>query len=170
MNRKKVVVLAIVAGVILVGTLMMSFYKARSDISELRIILKNEEIIMDREWLINHPEAQDFSCVVRSSGKKPVEAEYRGVELSKLLKSLEIEIEKIESISFYASDHYKVILSGEELRQPFHAFLTFERDGQLLQSQKKGGNGPYQLITRNDPFSQRWLKHVIEIIIEEEDL
>lgn len=34
------------------------------------------------KWIYNHPEAVVFPAVVRSSGKKPEETEYKGIETS----------------------------------------------------------------------------------------
>ena len=50
--------------------------------------------------------------------------------------------------------------------KPRNVYLTFERDGEYLKSKKQGGNGPFQLVIRKDSFSQRWIKHVDEIILE----
>ncbi|MGB4439854.1 MAG: hypothetical protein WBJ13_11685, partial [Sedimentibacter sp.] len=116
--------------------------------------------------IYNNPEAIIFPAVVRSSGEKPVETEYKGIEIAKILKSLDIDTSKINKITFNASDGYRIILDIDELEEPSNVYLTFERDGELLKSKKQGGNGPFQLVLRRDPFSQRWVKHVNEIVIE----
>jgi len=69
-------------------------------------------------------------------------------------------------VTFNASDGYRIILSAEEIAEPSNVYLTFERDGEILKSKKEGGNGPFQLVIRRDPFSQRWIKHVNEIILQ----
>lgn len=121
---------------------------------------------INTEIIYNHKEALVFPAVVRSSGSKPVETEYKGIELTKLFDSLNVDITSYSKVTFNASDGYRIILSMEEIKEPSNVYLTFERDGEILKSKKQGGNGPFQLVIRRDPFSQRWIKHVNEIILE----
>lgn len=121
---------------------------------------------INTEIIYNHKEALVFPAVVRSSGSKPVETEYKGIELTKLFDSLNIDITNYSKVTFNASDGYRIILSMEEIKEPSNVYLTFERDGEILKSKKQGGKGPFQLVIRRDPFSQRWIKHVNEIILE----
>lgn len=121
---------------------------------------------INTEIIYNHKEALVFPAVVRSSGSKPVETEYKGIELTKLFDSLNVDITNYSKVTFNASDGYRIILSMEEIKEPSNVYLTFERDGEILKSKKQGGNGPFQLVIRRDPFSQRWIKHVNEIILE----
>lgn len=121
---------------------------------------------INTEIIYNHKEALVFPAVVRSSGSKPVETEYKGIELIKLFDSLNVDITSYSKVTFNASDGYRIILSMEEIKEPSNVYLTFERDGEILKSKKQGGKGPFQLVIRRDPFSQRWIKHVNEIILE----
>lgn len=131
------------------------------------IIKYNEqEIVLEKDYLYSHEDAILFPVVVRSSGEKPVEAQYKGIELLKLFNSLDLDILSFKKITFNATDGYRIILSINELLEPSNTYLTFERDGEYLKSRKQKGNGPYQLIIRRDPFSQRWIKHVDSIILE----
>lgn len=132
------------------------------------IIIKydNQEFVLEKDYLYNHEDAILFPVVVRSSGNKPVEAEYKGVEFLKLMNSLDLDISNFEKVTFNASDGYRIILSANEVKEPKNIYLTFERDGEYLKSRKQKGNGPYQIIIRRDPFSQRWIKHVDMILIE----
>lgn len=134
--------------------------------ASLTVKIGDKEQIIESETLYNNSEAITFPAVVRSSGEKPVETEYKGIELTKLLSSLNIDISKTDKITVNAADGYRVILNIEELEEPSNVYLTFERDGELLKSKKQGGNGPFQLVIRRDPFSQRWVKHVDEIVIQ----
>ncbi|HQB63569.1 MAG TPA: hypothetical protein PLL21_04230 [Sedimentibacter sp.] len=122
--------------------------------------------VIDTEIIYTHEEALVFPAVVRSSGSKPVETEYKGIELKELFKSLDLDITNYSKATLTASDGYRIILNIEEILEPSNVYLTFERDGEELKSKKQGGNGPFQLIIRRDPFSQRWIKHVDEIILE----
>jgi len=121
---------------------------------------------IDADIIYTHKEALVFPAVVRSSGSKPVETEYKGIELTKLFDSLDLDITNYSKVTFNASDGYRIILSIEEIKEPSNVYLTFERDGEILKSKKQGGKGPFQLVIRRDPFSQRWIKHVNEIILQ----
>lgn len=122
--------------------------------------------VIQAETIYAHDESITFPAVVRSSGSKPVETEYKGIELAKLFTTLDIDLSGYTKITFNASDGYRIILTIEEIKEPSNVYLTFERDGEILKSKKQGGNGPFQLIIRRDPFSQRWIKHVDEIILQ----
>ncbi len=118
------------------------------------------------ETIYAYDESITFPAVVRSSGSKPVETEYKGIELTRFFESIDIDLSLYAKATFNASDGYRITLNIEELMEPSNVYLTFERDGELLKSKKQGGNGPFQLIIRRDPFSQRWIKHVDEIILQ----
>ncbi len=108
----------------------------------------------------------EFPAVVRSSGNKPFETKFTGIELTKLFDSLNINLSGKSKITFNALDGYMVVLDMEEIYEPNNVYLVLKRDGEFLKSQKQGGSGPYQIVIRRDAFSQRWCKHVVEIIIE----
>lgn len=132
----------------------------------VEIIIGNKCHSVSRDYLYSHEDSISFPAVVRSSGNKPVETEYKGIELSKLLALLDIDTSNKQKITFNATDGYKIVLNIEEIFEPNNVYLTFERDGEYSKSKKQGGNGPFQIVIRHDPFSQRWCKHVNEIIIE----
>jgi hypothetical protein len=132
----------------------------------LDITIGTKTISVNSNNIYNNTEAESFPAVVRSSGEKPVETEYKGIELIKLFDSYNIDISNMEKVTFNAEDGYRVIMNTEEILDPKNVYLTYERDGKRLASKKNGGNGPFQLVIRRDPFSQRWIKHVNEIIIE----
>jgi hypothetical protein len=137
-----------------------------SDKPSLTLLVSGEQKSIDTDIIYNSPDSVTFPVVVRSSGEKPVETEYTGVEIKNLLESYDIEYDSYDKITFSASDGYRIILSMEEIKEPNNIYLTYERDGQIMKTKKQGGNGPFQLVIRHDPFSQRWIKHVNEIIIE----
>lgn len=132
----------------------------------LTVNIDGKEEVIDAKTIYALDEAIIFPTVVRSSGEKPVETEYKGIELKKLFETLKIDTSNYSKATFNASDGYRIILNIEEINEPSNVYLTFERDGELLKSKKQGGNGPFQLIIKRDPFSQRWIKHVDEIILQ----
>ena len=160
MNLKKIIPIVIIIGIILI----FSFSKG-GNIS-INIVQGENQQVVEKDFIYNHSDAISFPAVVRSSGNKPVETEYKGIEMSKLFSSLDFDISKVEKITFNASDGYRIILGIEEIKEPNNIYLTFERDGKPMKSKSQGGNGPFQLVIRQDLFSQRWIKHVEEIILE----
>lgn len=160
MNIKKFVPILVIA--ILLGVFL---FNKEEDVS-LRIVKGEEEIIVSKEEIYSLEGAVTFPAVIRSSGQKPVETEYKGIELLELFAALNIDISHAERLTFNASDGYRIMLSVEEIREPKNTYLVYQRDGQSMKSKKQGGDGPFRLIIRRDPFSERWIKHVEEIIIE----
>lgn len=162
MNTKKKIVLGILVIIAIASIFLLNIEKESSII----ITLGEESKIVEGDFIYNHTQAITFPAVIRSSGEKPVETEYKGVELSQLLSSLDYDVSNINKITLNAEDGYRIIMDAEELKEVSNAYLTFERDGEHLKSRKRNGNGPFQLVIRRDPFSQRWIKHVNKIIIE----
>lgn len=151
---------------IIIIFVLLTLTSCSNEKASLTIKFDDKEQIIESETIYNNSEAITFPAVVRSSGEKPVETEYKGIELTKLLSSINIDVSKSDKITINAADGYRVILNAEELEEPSNVYLTFERDGELLKSKKQGGNGPFQLVIRRDPFSQRWVKHVNEMVIQ----
>lgn len=151
---------------IIIIILLIFVFRGEEQEQEIYIISGEDIEIIESDFIYNHVDSESFPTVVRSSGKKPVETEYKGIELSKLFSSLEIDIYNIERLTFNAYDGYKIALSLEEIMEPKNVYLTYERDNKKMRSKERGGNGPYQIVIRRDPFSQRWIKHVEEIILE----
>lgn len=162
MNKKRLIPIILIVAAIL----LLLYYMTGDENVSLRIVKGDEEIVLEGEFIYQLEEAISFPAVVRSSGKKPVETEYKGIELVKLFEAAGIDIWDVERITLNATDGYRIILAVDEIYEPNNVYLTYERDGQLMKSKKKGGNGPFQLVIRHDPFSQRWIKHVEEIILE----
>lgn len=162
MNTKKTIILIL----IVIGLILSVYLLNPKEEPTLKIIEGEKVQILEGEFIYNYPEPTTFPAVVRSSGEKPEETEYKGIELSEILSSLKVDISKIEKITLNAEDGYRVIISSEELNESKNLYLVFERDGERLKTKRQNGKGPFQLVIRRDPFSQRWIKHVNEIIIE----
>lgn len=164
MNRKKKITLILI--LVVMASILTIYLLNTKEEPTLKIIDGEKVQIVESDFIYNYPDSTSFPAVVRSSGKKPVETEYKGIELSQILSSLNVDISNIEKITLNAEDGYRVIISQEELNEPKNLYLVFERDGERLKTKRQNGNGPFQLVIRRDPFSQRWIKHVNEIIIE----
>jgi hypothetical protein len=151
------------ASILLIFVLLLA--ACTEEKSDLSIKAGTQEYNINSDGIYQNPEAVTFPAVLRSSGEKPVETEYKGIEMKILLASLGISSKDTDRITFNATDGYRVILDMDEVLEPNNVYLVFERDGELLKSKKKGGSGPYQLVIRTDSFSQRWVKNVDEIVI-----
>ncbi|HCX62781.1 MAG TPA: hypothetical protein DHU59_10130 [Clostridiales bacterium] len=155
----------VIKNIIIVCVLML-LTACSEEKASLIIKIENEVTEVETDNIYSSTDAIDFPAVVRSSGQKPVETEYKGIELIKLLNENRVEADKFTRVILNASDGYRIILDMEEIKEQSNVYLCFERDGEILKSKQQGGNGPFQLIIRRDPFSQRWIKHVNEIILE----
>lgn len=131
-----------------------------------QFVSKDVTLSLTREIWIQQENGTEFPAVVRSSGKKPVETTYTGTELRELIEILGLTWEGVEQLRFVASDGYQIVIGIEEILEPKNVYLTYMRDQKLLKPKNRQGAGPFQLIIRSDPFSQRWIKHVIEIHLE----
>lgn len=160
MNIKRAIPIVIIVVVLLFFLLM------RDEDVTLRIVKGEEEVVLEGEYIYSFEDSISFPTVIRSSGNKPVETEYKGIEIAKLLSALNIDVSDADRMTFNASDGYRVILRVDEINEPKNVYLTYERDGQPMKSKKRGGDGPIRLVIRRDPFSERWIKHVEEIVIE----
>ncbi len=159
---KKLMIPIVLALVVIIGVFIVF---NGDDNREIKVINNETELLVSFDEVKTSQNSTTFPVVVRSSGSVPVEAEYTGIELITFLEEKDVKIENFKSITFNASDGYRIILSSEDISEPLNVYLTYERDGEDLLPKSKGGNGPFQLVIRKDPFSQRWIKHVEEIII-----
>ena len=105
----------------------------------------------------------DFQAYKDTSETEPESYHYTGVELIKVLDSLKIGLDGIETVTVRALDGYTVIFDVSEVEDEENMYIIYKSDGQYLKNKSEGGSGPYQMIVRNDPYSQRWCKFVMEI-------
>jgi len=110
-------------------------------------------------------ESEKLNVVIRSSGSKPVEAEYIGVRLMSVLDEKYISWSDKKQVLVKGIDGYVTALSVEELEKK-DIYITYEMNGQPLKSKEKNGSGPYQLVIPDDPYSQRWCKFVCEVEVK----
>jgi hypothetical protein len=45
-------------------------------------------------------------------------------------------------------------------------YIVYAIDNKPLGKKEDGGAGPFELVIKNDPFSQRWCKFVSEVEIQ----
>ena len=108
--------------------------------------------------------SEDFTVMLRSSGKDPVESVYTGLPLATILEAVKPELlSNVAQVSVKAIDGYAVAFSGEELLEIEHLYLVWQKDGKPLGDKSSGGSGPLLVIPRQDEFGQRWCKFAVEV-------
>jgi len=105
----------------------------------------------------------EFNANLDTSDSDPELHKYTGVLLNDILKALNIDIENYTTVIAKAIDGYTVAYDASEVMDDNNLFIAIKKDGKPLGNKSSGGNGPYQIIVRDDAFSQRWCKFVIEL-------
>lgn len=106
---------------------------------------------------------ESFQAVVRSSARPPSEHTFTGVALQALLVAAGIDLEAAQQVIIRSVDGFVIALTVDEVRQKENIYLAYAMDGEGLGTREEGGSGPYQVIIREDPFSNRWSKFVTDI-------
>lgn len=107
---------------------------------------------------------EEFTAVLRASGKAPQENTYTGLPLLTVLEALKPGSITAESqVSVLASDGYAVSYSGADLLRPAHIYLVWLKDGKELGTKGENGLGPLLVIPRQDEFGQYWCKYVVAV-------
>ncbi|SDK16534.1 molybdopterin-dependent oxidoreductase [Natronincola ferrireducens] len=169
---KKIVTIAILVLVIVIA---VTAYLNQNQVKEKASMIENATISIkvdgEEVGIMNLGSIQDlgeetFHANLKSSGKDPIEYQYTGVPLKTIFQAQEVDIEGNGQVIVRSVDGYTVALSVEEVLQEDNVYLAYERNGEPLGTKEDGGSGPYQIIIRNDPFSQRWTKFVVEVELQ----
>lgn len=123
-----------------------------------------ESVTLDMNSISSFP-SDSFEATVRSSGEKPKNVVYTGVELSVLLASAGFETENIGYLIFSGADLYTVRVEAKELEASKNIYVVYMADGEQLKTRAGGGDGPYQLVIAGDYYSLRWCKYLSEVTI-----
>ena len=109
----------------------------------------------------------DFKASLNADGKEPVQHTYSGIPLKDIIELSNIKLENIDQVNVVAVDGYTVALPVNEIKADNNIYLVIKDNGEYLGTIKdKNGRGPYMIVIRKDPFSQRWVKYVCEIDIK----
>ena len=106
---------------------------------------------------------ETFQAAIRSSSRPSSEHAFTGVPLKALIAAAELDLTAGQQVIVRSVDGYVVALNVEEVLQDENIYLVYAMDGEGLGTKEDGGSGPYQVIIRNDPFSQRWSKFVTDV-------
>jgi hypothetical protein len=126
------------------------------------IVMENEQEIKkySMEMIYNLGETT-FEANLKSSGKDPVKHTYTGVLLKSILNDAGVLSEQKNYVIITAADGYAVTVTRDKFMDDDNVYLAYKRDNELLGKKEDGGNGPYQMIIRKDPFSQYWCKYAL---------
>ena len=106
----------------------------------------------------------EFTAVMDTSTSGPATVTFTGVELRKLCEESGIEIEPGMIVQVKALDGYASALTGEEVLTGDNVYICIYMNGETLKTKSEGGMGPYLMIIKSAPYSQRWCKFVEEIV------
>src|SRR6056297_151805 len=156
---KKIIPVSIIALVIILVILL------NNDDPNIIITEGENSRKIESEYIYSYENSLTFPSDIRSSGEKPVSVEFKGIELAEFLKSQNVDLTNSNKITFIASDGYQIAVNVVEILEPKNVYLVYEIDGEKLKPKKNKGTGPFRIVIRRDPFSQRWIKHIEEIIV-----
>jgi len=105
--------------------------------------------------------------VKKSTSKSPsAPISLEGVPLREVLDRLEIDVRGTERCLSRASDNYSTVIGAGEALDPENAFIAAAQNGEPLKPLINGGDGPFMLVLRKDPFANRWCRGLIELIFD----
>ena len=133
---------------------------------EAKMFLVADEVRIETDFAtILELEEHRFTATLRSSDGTSRDHTYTGVLMKDLLEHYGLPLEGAEQVVTTAADGYAIALAMEEVLQDDNVYIVYEIDGDPMAPREDGGSGPYQLVIREDPFGQRWNKHLMEIKI-----
>ncbi len=83
---------------------------------------------------------------------------WHGVYLAKFFTENGFDVKKYQQCTLVAKDGMRITIPMDEITDN-QAFITFVKD-------KKSGKYDLKLIMLQDSFEQRWLKYIVQIILE----
>jgi hypothetical protein len=107
-----------------------------------------------------------FKKELISKGGAAKQNEYTGVEMKKVLKSIDENIlNENSNIVLTAKDGYKVSYKGQEILDDNNIYIVFKENGKEIKDKKTNKTMPFMTVVCKDKFAQRWCKDLVEIDI-----
>lgn len=156
-------VLAVFAGTMALLNLQHAENKLKQTSHKEILISLNNQTAAPITWEdLCSIEADEFLAVQKSNGKPPVERTFKGTALINVLDLKGVSINDSAQVALSSIDGYTVTFSADEIKDKHNIWLAWEMDGAALDE----NSGPYMVVVRKDPFSQRWAKQLCEIIVK----
>lgn len=167
MNKNTIIIIIVVL-VLVVGVFA---YLNRDLIADKKEINESAEVLIrgqdvEKQFTLDEVRKlgeKEFTADLKSSGNPSEEHTYTGVPVKNLFEQAGIDIKEQEQVTIRSVDGYTIALSSEDILDDDNVYIAYKIDGDSLGTREDGGSGPYQIIIRKDPFSQRWAKFVVEI-------
>lgn len=166
--KNKVLIGVVIALALAVGILawIQAGRVARLDPASLTVQVRGEDVGSISIEEIAALGDEEFTKVLRSSGKTPTENTYTGLPLARVLEAVKPGlVTENTQVTVLASDGYAVTYTGTDTLRPEHIYLVWKKDGKNLGTKDQGGLGPLLVVTRQDDFGQTWCKFVIAVDI-----
>lgn len=135
------------------------------DNAEILIISDNQEIIINIDNIKSAGE-EKFESILDTSSTKASMHTYNGVQLKDLFLKLKITLNKSDIIILSGVDSFAVAYSGEEVLKDNNVYIAYMEDGKYLGTLDNGGTGPYEVIVKEDQFSNRRCKWLTKIEVK----
>lgn len=161
------IILIVVVGVaafLNVGDLV--FKQESQENAIFKITSNGQEIVKVDMNMIKGIQKVDFDANLKKSGQAPVKHSYTGVPLASVLKATGVTTNGIGKVVFKAVDGYTSVLTLNEAMQEDNVFIVYAMDNKPLGNKENDGSGPYEMVIKNDQFSQRWCKFLTEVELQ----
>lgn len=130
--------------------------------STLTIKYDGKEDKMDLSF-IKSLGVEKFEANLKKDGKAPVKHEYTGVDMKKILEAKKINLTGKTTLTASAVDGYSSAININEIEKGKNVYIVYMVDGKQLKSREDKGDGPFIMLIRQDQFSQRWCKYLVEV-------
>ncbi len=171
--KNKAVLLVIIALILAVSILVFLNIKSgkldteQAQSGTMLVTINENQTSLDMEAIKNLKQ-HTFNAIQDTSKSGPQKQTYKGVLLRDILQYADPQLLQgnFQKVIIRGIDGYTAALSFEEVLQEDNAYIATQRNDKPLGNKKSGGTGPYQLIIRQDQFSQRWCKYVSEVTVQ----
>ena len=132
--------------------------------AEIVIRHKGEQVFVVTPKALEELGLTEFKASLNSDGSDPKQHTYTGIPLKDVLIMAGIALSGGMQVDILSVDGYRVALSAMDVLADHNVYLVTKDNGEFLGTiDDKNGRGPYMIVIRQDPFSQRWSKYVCEI-------
>lgn len=159
------ILVVIIAGAAYLNAGSLKSKKASQDNATFTIKSGDQTCTVDMNSIKNMGK-QTFDANLKSNGKAPVKHTYTGVPLKTIFENKKINTNGKTKVIVKAADGYTSAITMNEAMDDSNVYIVYEIDGKSLGKKENGGSGPFEMIIRNDQFSQRWCKFVLEVDVQ----
>ncbi len=146
--------LALAAAVLVVGLQVRNRQLALEQAGAVRLVVSGREIVIPFSRL----DRNGFSGeTVNGKGERAAD-DYRGIEMSALLREYDIDPARVTGMVVTASDQYSAEYTGDEIREPGKVFLATRRNGKEIEGIGPGRTGIW-VIVFGDSDSRRLVRN-----------